>query len=86
MENAQKAREFYIKARFYNICALFFAIIGVILCIMIYVNKIEGRLLEALKEPVLVLILIVPFAPAIFLSFLSRRAEKKYVQLNQQKK
>lgn len=43
-----------------------------------YVKNVDGRLVEALRNPLTIFIFLVPFVPAAVLSFLADRAEKKY--------
>lgn len=43
-----------------------------------YVKNVDGRLVEALQNPLTIFIFLVPFAPAAVLSLLADRAEKKY--------
>jgi hypothetical protein len=43
-----------------------------------YVKNVDGRLVEALRNPLTIFVFLVPFVPAAVLSFLADRAEKRY--------
>ncbi len=47
--------------------------------LQLYLTKIEGRVLEALKEPLIIVIFFMPFVPAAFLSFMATRLEQKLI-------
>lgn len=78
--------EFLIKAKFYKAVSLVFVVIGLGVFMMLYVNIVEGRLMEALKNPFTLGIFIIPFIPAAVLSFISDRNDKKYQKLSADKK
>lgn len=72
-----KAREYLLKTKLYRFITIAFLLIGVILFIFLYLTHVEGNVMDALRRPVTVLIFLVPFLPAAFLSFLTRKTEKK---------
>ena len=59
---------------------LVFAVIGLLLFIFMYIRYIEGRFYEAMQDPSVIVILIVPFIPAAVLSFIASRLEKKLMR------
>ncbi len=67
-----------MKAKVYRFTSLLFLTIGIILFCVMYVKNVDGRLVEALQNPLTIFIFLVPFAPADVLSLLEDRAEKKY--------
>lgn len=67
-----------MKAKVYRFTSLLFVTIGIILFCVMYVKNVDGRLVEALRNPGTIFIFLVPFVPAAVLSFLADRAEKKY--------
>lgn len=70
-------KKLFLKAKIYRILTLIAIVLGVSLFVFLYQRGVEGRLIQALREPVTVLILIFPFLPAIILSWLSGRVEKE---------
>ena len=73
-------KEYLIKSKFYRAVSLVFVVIGLIAFLMLYVANVEGRVMEALKNPVTILFFIIPFLPAIVLSILASKNEKKYLK------
>jgi cytochrome bd-type quinol oxidase subunit 2 len=67
-----------MKAKVYRFASLLFVTIGIILFCVMYVKNVDGRLVEALRNPLTIFIFLIPFVPAAVLSFLADRAEKKY--------
>ena len=80
-ENRQLARALLIKSRFYRFFALAFAVMGVIIFAYLYLTHIEGNLLEALRTPSLIIVILVPFLPAIVLSLLAQKYERQFAKL-----
>ena len=71
---AQQIRELRVKANFDRISATCFLLIGVVLSIMIYFNKVSGHEFETIRHnPLVFVLLLVPLLPAVFLA---RRLEK----------
>lgn len=81
-----KARELVLKARIYRICALIFALIGLIMFVMLYMRHVEGAFLSSMTNPFIITIVVVPFLPAVVLSILARRLEREYIKKFQQNK
>ena len=89
MAKEKTAQEYLIKSKLYRIVSLVFVAIGVLIFAIMYIQNIEGRLMQALKEPATIAIFLVPFVPAAIMSMLADSAEKKYKKMtegNSQKK
>lgn len=75
-------QEYLIKAKLYRFTSILFVIIGFFIFIGLYSKSIDGRLVEALKEPKTIFIFIAPFLPAVIMNFVADKAEKKYQLLS----
>lgn len=73
-------RELLIKSKLYRTFSLVFVTIGIFLFCFMYVSNVNGRLMEALRDPVTILIFLIPFLPAAVLTWIADRFEKKYMQ------
>lgn len=62
-----------------------FVALGLVVFMLLYIANVEGRLMEALKNPFTIGMFIIPFLPAAVLSVLADRNEKKYIKLTQAK-
>jgi hypothetical protein len=71
-------KEYLIRAKIYRVAAMVFAAIGLIVTVVTYASYVEGRVLEALRNPFVIGMFILPFLPAIVLSLVARKNEKKY--------
>ena len=78
-------KEYLIKAKIYRVASMVFVALGLVVFMILYVNTIEGRVMEALKNPMTLGIFIVPFLPAAVLSFIADKNEKKYIKITGQK-
>lgn len=76
-----EARKCLIKARLYRIFAVLFACVGLLLFVLLYLRNVEGRIFQAFQDPMMAVILLVPFLPAAILSLISRRLENRYFRL-----
>ena len=81
MAKQKTAQEYLIKSKLYRFVSLFFVTLGVLIFCVMYVQNVEGRLIEALKDPMTIFIFLVPFVPAAVLTFLADGAEKKYKKM-----
>jgi len=77
----QQTRELLIKAKVYKILASVFALVGLVLFIFIYAHQYEGDIAIALKEPVIIVAIIVPLLPAIVLSIIAAKVEKQFMNI-----
>ena len=76
--NKERAREYLIKSKLYRFLALIFACLGVLLFAYSYFEQSEGgNIFALLRDPVKIIFLLFPFVPAIALSIMATRAEKK---------
>ncbi len=78
-------KEYLIKSKFYRAVSLVFVVLGLVVFMIIYVSTVEGRIMEALKNPFTIGMFIIPFLPAAVLSIMADRNEKKYHKLTQGK-
>ncbi|MCB1557919.1 MAG: hypothetical protein KDJ50_03225 [Alphaproteobacteria bacterium] len=76
---------FYVKAKVYRFTSLLFVTIGIFVFCVLYVKNIDGRLMEALREPYTIFYFLVPFVPGAVLTIMADRAEKKYRALLEKK-
>lgn len=74
-------RELTIRAKVYRIIAMVFAFLGFLVFAVLFHTKYEGHLLRALHDPASVLLFFVPFLPAVVLTWLAGRAERKRAEL-----
>ncbi len=72
----RQARELLVKAKTYGVLAWVFALAGFAVFVALYIRHLDGRLLEALADPATILIVLVPFLPAIVLSFKASKAQR----------
>jgi hypothetical protein len=63
--------------------SLLFVTLGIFVFCAMYVQNVEGRLIQALKDPMIISVFLIPFFPAAVLTFLADSCEKKYKQLTQ---
>lgn len=77
MSEKDKATALVVKARFYRLAALIFAVMGLFVFAIMYFQVSNGNFLAALRDPFFVVVVIFPFLPAVILSWMAARAEKK---------
>lgn len=61
--------------------SLLFVTLGIFIFCALYIQNVEGRLVEALKDPMTVFIFLLPFIPAAVLTMLADSAEKKFKKM-----
>ncbi len=83
MAKEKTAQEYMIKAKVYRFMSLVFVTLGIFIFCALYVQNVEGKLVEALKDPMTIAIFLIPFFPAAVLSFLADGAEKKYRKMTE---
>lgn len=73
------AREYLIKSKLYRFMAMIFAGVGVVVLCVLYSQqeKTDGGFLDMLRDPITIIMMVFPFMPAIVLSFMAQRCEKK---------
>ncbi len=77
----EQLREYILKAKLYRAIALIFAVCGFAVFVFLMSEFADGRIYQALKDPFLIVILLVPFLPAAVLSWMSARSERKAIAL-----
>lgn len=83
MAKEKLPQEYLIKAKLYRFMSLLFVTLGVLIFCVMYVQRVEGRVIEALKDPMTIAIFLIPFFPAAVLSYLADGAEKKYKKMTE---
>jgi len=78
-------KEYLVKSKLYRFTSLLFVTIGIFVFCILYIQNVDGRFFEAIRDPFTVSIFLVPFIPAAILSFLADSAEKKYKTLQGRK-
>jgi len=73
------------KSKLYRTFSLVFVTIGIFVFCFMYVNNVDGRLLQALRDPFTIGIFMIPFLPAAALTYVADRFEKKYLEATQKK-
>lgn len=76
-------KEYLIRSKFYKATSIVFIVIGMIAFLALYISNVEGRVMEALRNPGTILMFIIPFLPAIVLSMLGSKNEKKYLKMTE---
>lgn len=81
--NKERAKEYLIKSKLYRFLALVFACIGVLLFCYTFFEQMQGEegLVGLLRDPVRLVLLMFPFVPAVALSFMAQRAERKLAEV-----
>lgn len=77
MSDQQEYKKLKLKRDIYQIIAVFFFVAGLALFVVLYTNYYAGNLFKALTSPRFLIVLTVPFLPALVLSFFIRSLEKK---------
>lgn len=54
---------------------------GVVIFLFLYFRHVEGQLFEALRDPMIIAIVLFPFLPAIVLSLMAQALERKFKKL-----
>lgn len=81
-----ESRELVQKARLLRFFALIFAVVGLAIFIVLYLRNVQGSFFSALTNPFVITMVIVPFLPAVVLSWKAGKLEKEYLKKSQQKK
>ncbi len=80
-KNRLLARSLLMKARLYRMFALFFALMGVVIFISLFLSHVDGNFIKALRDPTTIAVILVPFLPAVILSLMAQRTEKQFASL-----
>lgn len=84
MAKEKTPQEYLIKAKLYRFMSLLFVTIGIFVFCAMYIQNVEGKLLHALRDPMIITVFLIPFFPAAVLTFLADSAEKKYRKMTGQ--
>ena len=68
------------KAKLYRTFSLVFVTVGIFVFCFMYINNVDGRLMQALRDPFTIGIFMIPFLPAAVLTYVADRFEKKYLE------
>ena len=77
-EDRLKAKALLLKARIYRLCGFLFALSGLAMFIMMFMNSSGGRISLVMKDPMLVVIIVFPFIPAMILNRLAHKADHDF--------
>ena len=80
-KNREHARKLLMKAKIYRALAIFFALVGIIMVVQSFVTRVDGHFLDAMRNPLTIIMILVPFLPAFVLSLLSQKAEREFARL-----
>ncbi len=72
-----ETKELYIKSKVYGGIAFVFFLIGFAVFLFLYIENSGGNILEALRDPAIIIMVLFPFLPAVVFSFMASSAEKK---------
>ena len=78
MATPQEIREQYYKARTYNWFSIGFGVMGLGVFGMMFQRYVVPRPLDALQDPSTLMVFLFPFVPAVVMSFIARRADKRF--------
>lgn len=76
------AKKYLMKAKVYRFTSYLFITLGIFVFCGLYVRNVDGRLVEAIRDPYTIFYFLVPFIPGGVLTILADRAEKKYMILS----
>lgn len=76
-----KMRALIVKARMYRLASIAFALMGLLVFGVLYFQNMQGSLLNALRDPMFIVVVGFPFLPAAVLSWMAASAEKKLANL-----
>lgn len=80
-DNRKLANELRMKAKAYRLVASVFALVGTIIFLFLYFRHVDGNIIGALKRPLLIPLLIIPFLPAVVLAKKADKSRKALIAL-----
>lgn len=80
-DRAMLIRTAYSKAKACSMLGVVFAVTGFFLFASLFWQRVAPDPLKALEDPSTLLIVVFPFVPAMVLSLVARRYEKRYLAL-----
>jgi hypothetical protein len=83
LDDSQKprARELLLQSKTYRMFATIFAVAGLVVFFTLYVIFYDGKVMVALRDPLIILYLLCPFIPAIVFSRRAKKAETELQKL-----
>jgi len=73
----EQQRKLYIKVMFYKFTAMAMAIVGLVIFLVLYYQLTNGNVMEVVRNPTYLIILLFPFIPAVILSWIMTRVQNK---------
>lgn len=70
-----------MKAKLYRLMAIIFAMVGTVMFLTLYFKNVDGNIIGALKRPLLLCVMIIPFLPAILLARWADKSRKALLAL-----
>lgn len=80
-EQEEEVRKLLIKSHFYKIMAAFLAVLGVLALGEIYERNIGNDVMEFIRRPILIFMVLIPLLPAYVLFMLNRKSRKKAAKI-----
>ena len=80
-DKRQEARALLVQANVYRFMAAVFAVAGLLVFIVLYFRNVDGNIIEAFRQPLLIGAMIIPFLPAIILSIKADKTRKKLMAI-----
>lgn len=77
----KKARALYMQGKIYRGLAQVFAVLGLIAAAFLYYNATDGDFRRLTDNPFLLIVMVIPFLPAVVLSMKAKKADKEYVKM-----
>lgn len=76
MTKDQLAKKYLIQNHLFKVAGILLAILGFIIFVPFYQTFINGDVMNFIRRPYLVAIMIIPFMPALVLMLMSKKARK----------
>lgn len=81
MTKEQLIKKYQIQNQIFTVAGFILAFIGIVVFISFYQKYIDGDVMNFIRRPYLVAIMIIPFFPALILLLLAKKAEKNAVNI-----
>lgn len=75
MAKDAKAQELIVKAKLYRLFAFVFALTGLVIFGVMFKQQTDGSVFSALTNPFIIVMVLFPFMPAVFLSLRAKKLE-----------
>lgn len=77
----KSVKQALFKAKSYMVYTWIFLIGGFAVFALLYGKYVEGRFMEAIQEPHLIVVFLLPFLPAVVLSLMTKKNYRVYEDL-----